>query len=210
MKKWLVVAAVLAAYLPLFAHAQQWVMFVPQERDFRVLLPATPTRTLPRDGSVEYRVTAGPYQFFVFRHERRLLASSAAARADVFRRLASDEQQVRSIGDIDDDPGASEFMYRMGSLLSMHRVFVDATTYYELAVVSHQDDPVPLELVRDFFNSFQRGGVTGFPQFANLPGPETCQARANAFARRLCEYLSCQVPGHERHPACAGIPRFLR
>ena len=210
MKTWLRVAAVLAACLPLFANAQQWVMFVPAERYFRVLLRAAPARAEPREGSVEYRVTAGPYQFFVFRHDRRLLASPVAARADVFRRLTSDEQQVRSVGDIDDDPGASEFMYRMGSLLSMHRVFVDATAYYELAVVSDQDDRVPQKLVRDFFNSFQRSGVRGFPQFANLPGPETCHTRANAFSRRFCEVLSCQAPGHESHPACAGIPRFIR
>ena len=192
------------------AQAQTWTFYVSPERDFRVLLPAPPTRVNTPSGSVEYRADTGAHQYSVFRHDPRRVDNITAARNDIIQRLSADDRSVRNIGHDDTDLAANEFMFRVGSVSTIHRVFYDSGRYYELVVQAGPDDGFSRQTARDFFDSFQMGSAGGFPGFANLPAPDTCQSRGNAYARRFCEYLTCQAAGTENHPACAGVPRLFR
>ena len=80
------------------SHAQNWTFYVSSERDFRVLLPGPPSRTVTTNGSVEYRTDTGSHRYSVFRHDPRRIANAAAARDDILARITSDEQRASNIG----------------------------------------------------------------------------------------------------------------
>lgn len=193
------------------ATAQSWTLYVPPEGDFRVLLPGTPTRVDHRSGSVEYRVDAPQQRYSVFRHDPRRLAGKTA-KADITERLGDSDEYARNTGDDDGDLATNEFTFRIASMMTMHRVITDAGRYYELVVQAPSEDGLSRPLARDFFNSFQLGAGVGsrFPALTGLPGPDTCQARSNAFSRRFCEYLTCLAPSSENHPVCKALPRLFR
>lgn len=210
MKQLLTLIVGVAALFSGGVLAQSFIFYAPPERDFRVLLPGPPTRLNTPSGSVEFRTDTGTYQYSVFRHDPRRISSAAAAREDIVQRISGDDQFARRFGQDDGDLGPNDYVFRVASVWTVHRVVFESGRYYELVVKAGADEGIPRQLARDFFNSFQMGGVSGFPVFANLPAPDSCLARDNAYARRFCEYLTCQVPGYENHPACAGIPRFLK
>ena len=210
MKRRLTLVMCFAALFSSSVLAQTWIFYVSAERDFRVLLPGPPTRVTTSSGSVEYRTDTGSHRYSIFRHDPRRIANAAAARDDIILRITSDEQRASNIGQDDGDLAPNEFMFRVGRLRTIHRVIYESGRYYELVVQAEPDDGISRQVARDFFNSFQMGSVRGFPAFSNLPTPDTCQARSNAYSRRFCEYLTCQAAGTESHFACAGVPRLFR
>jgi len=208
LKQLLTLTMGFAALLSSAVLAQSWIFFAPPERDFRVLFPGSPTRLDTPSGSVEFRTDTGTYQYSVFRHDPRRISSIAAWRDDIVQRSSNDDQYAAEQDDR--DLGPNEFIFRTGMTWTLHRLVLETGRSYELVVKAGPDDGIPRQAARDFFNSFQMRGASGFPVFTNLPAPDSCQARDNAFARRFCEYLTCQAAGYENHPACAGIPRFLK
>jgi len=211
MKKLLLWASALATMFTGVSAAQTMTLYVPPERDFRVLLPAPPQRLDAPQGSVEYRAEAGPgqRQYSVFRHDPRRL-SSADVQNDIITRIASDDQSARRYGQDEGDLVANEFIFRVGGDWTIHKVFVESGRYYELVIKSYADDGVDMAGARDFFASFQMGTASGFPVAANLPGPDSCQSRSNAFSRRFCEYMACLAPGTASHPVCQKLPSLFR
>jgi hypothetical protein len=209
--KMLMAATALALLCSGAAAAQSWTLYVPPEGDFRVLLPGMPARVDHRSGSVEYRVDAPQQRYSVFRHDPRRLAGKTA-KADITERLNDGDQYARNTGDDDGDLAANEFTFRVGTMLTMHRVITDSGRYYELVVQAPSEDGLSRPLARDFFNSFQTGAGVGsiFPALTGLPGPDTCQARSNAFSRRFCEYLTCLAPSNQGHAVCTGLPKLFR
>lgn len=209
MKKQLLWAAALAALFSGVSAAQTMTLYVPPERDFRVLLPASPTREDAPQGSVEYRADAGLRQYSVFRHDPRRL-SGANPQNDIVARITNDDQSARRYGQDEGELTAGEFIFRVGSVWTIHKVIAQSGRYYELVVKSPADDSVDLTGARDFFASFQMGTAAGFPVAANLPGPDSCQSRSNAFTRRFCEYMACLAPGTASHPVCQKMPGLFR
>lgn len=209
MKKLLLWAAALATLFSGVSAAQTMTLYVPPERDFRVLLPAPPQRQDAPLGSVEYRAEAGHLQYSVFRHDPRRL-SGANPENDIIARIAGNDQSARRYGQDEGDLVANEFIFRVGGEWTMHKVIVESGRYYELVVKSPADDGIDNRSARDFFASFQMGTATGFPLAANLPGPDSCQSRSNTFSRRFCEYMACLAPGTASHPVCQGLPSLFR
>lgn len=210
MKTILIWAAGLAILFSGLASAQSWTLYVPPERDFRVLLPGTPARLDQLPDGVEFRIDAGQQQYSIFRHNPRRLAAGASVREDIITRLTNNEQSARSYRA--DDLPDNEFMFRVGGIWTMHRVILEpGRHYYELVVKAAVDERVAEPEARDFFNSFQIGNISA-PNTAliNLPGPDSCQARSSVFSRRFCEYLTCLSPTYQNHPVCKGLPPLLR
>lgn len=161
-------------------------------------------------GSVEFRVEADQRQYSVFRHDPRRVAGGTSVREDIIARLGNNDQSVRNVGQDDADLAPNEFMFRVGGAWTMHRAVVESGRYYELVVKAAPDERVSPQEARDFFNSFQTGGISAAPALSNLPGPDSCQARSSTFSRRFCEYLTCLAPGTENHPVCRALPRLFR
>lgn len=211
MKTLWILAAVLAALLPGTAAAQSWTLYTPAERDFRVLMPAPPMRMDLPSGSVEFRVEADQRQYSVFRHDPRRVAGGTSVREDIIARLGNGDQSVRSYGQDEGDLAPNEFLFRVGGAWTMHRAIVESGRYYELVVKAAPDERISPADARDFFNSFQTGGISAQPAWTTLtrlPGPDSCQARGSTFSRRFCEYLTCLAPGTENHPVCRALPRL--
>lgn len=209
MKTLWILAAMLAASWSGTAAAQSWTLYAPAERDFRVLLPATPMRLDLPSGSVEFRAEADQRQYSVFRHDPRRVAGGTSVREDIIARIGNNDQGVRNVGQEDADLAPNEFMFRVGGAWTMHRAIVESGRYYELVVKAAPDERVSAQEARDFFNSFQSGGISAAPTLSRLPGPDSCQSRGSAFSRRFCEYLTCLAPGTENHPVCRALPRLF-
>jgi hypothetical protein len=209
LKSMLILVAGLTTLFSGLASAQSWTLYVPPERDFRVLLPAPPTRLDASSGSVEFRADGGQQQYSVFRHDPRRLPAGASVRDDIIQRITNNDQSARSYGDGELAP--NEFIFRVGGIWTMHRAIVEPGRYYELVVKAAVDERVSEPEARDFFNSFQTGNIS-VPSLAwkNLPGPDSCQARSSSFSRRFCEYLTCLSPTYQDHPVCKGLPPLLR
>lgn len=204
MKKLLLWVAALAALFSGASAAQTMTLYVPPERDFRVLLPAPPQRVDAPLGSLEYRAEGESRQYSVFRHDTRRL-SGTNPQNDIIARITGDDQSARRYGH-EGDLNSDEFIFRVGGVWTMHKVIVESGRYYELVVKSAADDGVDRNGARDFFASFQMGTATGFPAAVNLPGPDSCQSRSNAFSRRFCEYMACLAAGTASHPVCQKLP----
>lgn len=204
-----IILATLLSLHATFAGAQTWTSYSPPERDFRVLMPTAPSVIDANPGSIEYRSQTESVQFSVFRHDPRKFNASASG---ISERLAGDDRNARNIGQEDSDLREGEFLFRVGSTLSMHKLVSSAGRQYELVLSATSEDGLPRPLARDFFASFQSGGATPgvFTPLSNLPTPDSCKSRGNAFARTFCEYLTCQMPANAGHAACAAIPKLFR
>ena len=213
MKTMRTIAAALMTLLSLAAGAQQtqWTHYVPAEGDFRVLLPAPPQRLPAAQGSVEFRAQVGSLEYSVFRHDPNRLAG-ANIRDNVITRITGSDQNARSFGDGEGELKPNEFHFMVASVWSIHRVITESGRYYELVIRSDSQDAVTLQAARDFFDSFQLGSgiASGFPVLSNLPDPDSCKSRSNAFAQRFCEYLTCLVPANQAHSTCASLPKLFR
>lgn len=211
MKRWLFWMGVIAAGFSTFASAQQWFAYVPPERDFRVLMPSAPARSITREGSVEYKAEANRLEYLVYRHDPRRLADVQSVREDIIKRITRGDETIRGIGENEGDLAPTEFIFKAGGAYTMHRVFTEGGVYYELVVKSTDEDSgVNRQLARDYFSSFNVARGASFASFMAIPAPETCATRSHSIARTICQYVSCMQPANAAHPVCVGLPRLLR
>jgi hypothetical protein len=211
MTRWLVLAILTAAGFAPLTHAQQpWVPFVSFERDFRVLMPSRPERSVTREGSTQYRAESGVLEYFVLRHDPRRLADVQSPREDVIKRLGGSDS-VRGLPGDDGDFGSHEFILRSGGLHSMHHIFTEGGQYYELVVRMRAEDvTLDRELAREYFASFQMARGAAFIGRRPPSTPESCNTRSNSIARSICQYVACLSAANAGHPVCASQPPFLR
>jgi hypothetical protein len=210
MKRWLVMAVLMAAGLVPASHAQQWAPFVSLERDFRVLMPSQPERSVTREGSTQYRAESGALEYYVIRHDPRRLADVHSPREDVIKRLGGSDS-VRGLPGDDGDFGPHEFILRSGGLHSMHHIFTEGGQYYELVVRMRSEDVnLDRELAREYFASFQMARGATFAGRRALTTPDSCITRSNSVARSICQYVACLSATNAGHPLCASQPRLVR
>jgi hypothetical protein len=210
MKRWILVAGLLAAWFAPFAFAQQWAPYVPAERDFRVLMPAAPSRSVTWQGSVEFRAEVGRVEYFVYRHDPRRLADVSGPHEDIIKRITRGDETIRRLGE-DGEMGAGEYMFKAGDVHTMHRVFTERGVYYELVVKATGDDTdVNRQQARDYFASFTVARGAAFVPTMAMPAPESCNTRASGVSRTLCQYVACIPAANAGHPVCTALPRFLR
>ncbi len=208
MTKWPAVLCWLAAgCVSTGALAQQWTVYAPPERDFQVVFPQPPSRASQAEGAVQFSAAAENMEYFVYRRDPRLQPVGNPAR-DIQQRLQrgdGDEQRVQRMSEDEGDPGTAEYIFRIGSKITIHRLFVAPRRYYELVVRSSREDHADARrAARDFFGTFQFAGA-GAARLTATPGlaPDMlCKDRSNAFSRTFCEYRTCFQSGYEKHPYC--------
>jgi|SRR5688572_8995862 hypothetical protein len=196
------------------AQAQNWIVFIPAERDFRVLLPESPSRTTATDGSTVFtaRVERNDYdvRYSVYRLPAgaRLVGNS---RADLQQRLqgrARDEERgVRYVPDETGDARWERHVFRYGKAISVHRLVGHGGRYYELEVFMPRGSPeLAAHTARDFFNSFQPSGLA-LPTMTTVVQhiDSWCKDRTDAFSQAFCRYSVCLHPGYEKYPHCGAL-----
>jgi hypothetical protein len=204
-----------ASLLAAPAFAQNWVAYVPAERDFRVLFPSQPTRSTAGDGSVVYRARfeSGDHMidYAVYRLPatvQRVSDEGQELRLRLQARLG-DDVAVRSVREEDAGPAWERHVFRHRNATSVHRLVGAPGRYYELEVSMPGRGFVAVQTARDFFNSFQASGLR-LPSLALEIGQriETwCQSRTDPFTRAFCEYSVCLQPGFEQNPRCTSLFR---
>ncbi len=212
MRRWTAVLCGLTAVCAsLGATAQSWTLFTPPEQDFRVVFPRAPARTDEAGGAVAFTAKAEGMEYVVYRRDPKRQPIGNAGN-DIRQRLqrdADDERPVQRIGEEGDGPAGAEHAFRLGSRLSIHRVFVAPARYYELVVRAPRDELSDARRAgRDFYGTFQLldAGALAAPAAAPGLAPDVmCQGRSNAFSRKFCEYRTCFQPGYEKHPYCAKL-----
>jgi hypothetical protein len=206
--QWLVLFAAGTAGI---GHAQTWTHFSPPERDFRVIMPATPSHTTSGDGKCSsYTAGVNDRVLAVTRCPLDPAQSETNRRNAVIDRLADGD---RCVNDQSDELGLApgDHLFRVAGQYSAHRFVVQGNRVYELVVRVPSEDGPPRQLANDFFTSFQAGnGTYGIPALATRLTPESCASRGNALARRFCEHLICLVPLNQNHPVCAALPPIVR
>jgi hypothetical protein len=194
------------------AQAQSWIVFVPAERDFRVLLPEPPSRNYLADGSHVFtsRVDREEYDitFSVYRLPARI-SEPVNARAVIEKRVRARRDEERRavvyVRDEEDDGPWERYLFRQGGLISVHRLAGHAGRYYELEVLVPRGSPaMAVRTARDFFNSFQVTGAGLPPAGTIVQRIETwCQGRKDSFSHAFCQYSVCLQPGYEKYPHCS-------
>ena len=203
------------------AQAQSWIVFVPAERDFRVLLPEAPSRSTAVDGSTVFTARMERNDYDVRYSVYRLppgVQLVGDPRADLQQRLqarARDEERgVRYVSDEIADGNWERYIFRYGKAISVHRLVGHGGRYYELEVSMPRGSPeLAVHTARDFFNSFQARGLA-LPPLTTIGQriDAWCQARTDPFSRAFCQYSVCLQPGYEKHAHCsalAGLSHFF-
>jgi hypothetical protein len=218
-----VVLPILILLLSGTAQAQNWIVFVPAERDFRVLLPAVPSRSTAGDGSTVFTARMERNEYDVRYSVYRLPPGAHLVgdpRADLQQRLrarARDEEKGIRYVVRDDDPDTAwdRHVFRHGARgISVHRLVGHGGRYYELEVSMPRGSPeLALHTARDFFNSFQARGFA-LPSLTTMVQriDAWCQSRTDPFSRAFCQYSVCLQPGYEKHAHCsalAGLSHFF-
>jgi len=212
MKKWTRVLCWLAAgCVATVAVAQEWTVYTPPERDFRVVFPQPPTRTTDADGATVFRAAGDDMEYFVYRRDptRQPLGNTGA---DIRRRLAGDADDdpvVQRIGEEDDDPATALHVFRRGGKISVHRIVAAPGRYYELVVRAPRGQLGDARrAARDFYGTFQAQDAGVAAGAAPGLAPDVlCKERTNVFSRVYCEYRACFQPGYENHPYCSTLIR---
>jgi len=199
------------------SYAQNWIVFVPVERDFRALFPAPPERSTEGDGSIAFKANVVDAEYTVEYVVYRLppnVPRVVDARAEIERRLGArignEDVALRYLSEDEGDPGWERYVFRHGQFLSVHRLVENRGRYYELEVAMPRGAaPVAMNTARDFFNSFQMTGVV--PPPFGIAGQQKleawCQNRTDSFSRAFCQYSVCLQPGYENYPHCATLFR---
>lgn len=196
-------------------HAQNWVVFVPAERDFRVLFPGPPVRSTEADGSIAFKAQVERNEYDVNYVVYRLpsgIRPIGDARSVIEQRLRArvdEERGLRYVNEQDDDPGWDRHVFRHGPrAISVHRLVEHRGRYYELQVAMPRGSPqLAIHTARDFFNSFQITGVT-LPAFGVAAGQRLeawCQNRTDGFSSAFCRYSVCLQSGYEKYPHCTAL-----
>jgi hypothetical protein len=195
-------------------HAQNWIVFVPAERDFRVLLPEPPSRLSLPDGSTRFTSRVERNDYDVSYSVYRLPPGTPLTgdvRGDIQGRIQArsrdEERAARYIADEDPDRSWERYIFRQGKSISVHRLVGHGGRYFELEVsMPRGSADLAVHTARDFFNSFQ---VTGM----SLPVLTTivqridtwCKDRTDPFSQTFCRYSVCLQPGSEKYPHCATL-----
>jgi hypothetical protein len=202
-----------AALLAQPAFAQKWVVYSPPERDFRVLFPSEPVQSAESDGAVAFRaqqeIEEDRIVYVVFRLPASVQRTGDEA-LDIQKlllgRLGGDPPRRMRDEEAPADFQGHLFEYRRS--LSVNRIVGAAGRYYHLEVLMpRKRAPQGMQTARDFFASFQAGGVgvpgimAGFTQQIDA----WCQNRKDVFTRTFCEYSVCLQPGFAQNPKCAGL-----
>lgn len=197
-----------------YGYAQNWVAFVPPERDFRVLFPAAPVRSIAADGTIVFKATFENDDNSVDYVVHRLpsgVRQISDAQSEIRRRLEKrvhDDAGVQLIQDSDYGPDWGRHIFRHRRAISIHRLAGNPGRYYELEVILPRGRAdVAIHTARDFFDSFQ---MTGFSVPASGIALEQrlqnwCQTRNDPFSRAFCEYSVCIQPDYEKHPHCKAL-----
>ena len=199
---------------PATAHAQNWIVFIPAERDFRVLLPEPPSRSTAPDGSTVFsaRVERNKYdvRYSVYRlppGARLVGVPQTDLQQRVQARVHNEERGVRYVQEDGGEPGWERYVFQEGKAISIHRLVGRAGRYYELEVAmprgSHE---LAVHTARDFFNSFQPRGVA-LPSATSVVQEidAWCKNRTDAFSQAFCRYSVCLQPGYEKYPHCTAV-----
>jgi len=202
------------------ADAQNWIVFVPAERDFRVLFPEVPSRTSLSDGSTVFaaRIERNDYDivFSVYRLPPGMRLRGDA-RSEIQHRLQvrgrDEERSVRYVADDDSDTSWERHVFRQGKAISVHRLVGHGGRYFELEVRLPRGSPeLAVHTARDFFNSLQITGA-GLTLTTLVQRVDAwCQGRTDALSRAFCQYSVCLQPGYEKHAHCsalAGLSHFF-
>lgn len=194
------------------AHAQNWIVFIPAERDFRVLFPEPPARRTAPDGSTVYRARIERNDYEIAFSVYRLALDARLpgdARSEIQQRLQArnEDRTIRYVPDEDPDRGWERHVFRQGSTFSVHRLVRHRGRYFELEVSLPRGSPeLAVHTARDFFNSFQVTGA-GLPPIGTVVQRiETwCQGRKDSFSQAFCQYSVCLQPGYEKYPHCSAL-----
>jgi hypothetical protein len=196
------------------AVAQKWVVYTPPERDFRVLFPSEPTQGPTRDGAVAFRSQQesgdGHIEYVVYRLPASVKRTGNEAQdiEALLKARLGDDVPVRPIREEDTAADYQRYAFEYRRSVSVHRLAGAPGRYYHLEVMMpHGRSVIALQTARDFFASFQAGGVSvpgilaGFTQKVE----SWCQGRTDSFTRMFCEYSVCLQPGFETNPRCTGL-----
>ena len=196
------------------AHGQNWIVFVPAERDFRVLLPEAPSRATTVDGSTVFTARMERNEYDVRYSVYRLPVGARLVgnpRADLQQRLQArardEERAVRYVPNEDGDASWERHVFRYGKAVSVHRLIGQGGRYYELEVAMPRGAPeLAVQTARDFFNSFQPSGFALPSVTSVVQQIDTwCKDRTHAFSQAFCQYSVCLQPGYEKYPHCAAL-----
>lgn len=197
-------------------YAQNWIVFVPAERDFRVLFPSPPDRFTAGDGSIAFKTSVEHDGYNANYVVYRLPANVRYiddARAEIQKRIVErvgDDRGVRYANEDDGDSGWERHVFRYGPIVSIHRLVGHRGRYYELEVSGPRGvAPLAMNTARDFFNSFHMSGVT-LPGLGIAVGQRLeawCQNRTDPFSHAFCRYSVCLREDHGQYPHCAALYR---
>lgn len=195
-------------------YAQSWIAFVPLERDFRVLFPNPPQRTVEADGSVVFKSvfengdTASAYVVYRLPSSFR---TGMNARGTIQQRLQArlrDDDNLRYPREENDGPEWERHVFRYRNSVSVHRLVENRGRYYELEVILPRENiQATMHTARDFFDSFQMTGIS-LPSVGIAIGQRLevwCRNRSDPFSRAFCEYSVCLQPGHDNYPHCRAL-----
>jgi hypothetical protein len=196
------------------APAQNWIVFIPAERDFRVLLPEVPSQSTAVDGSTVFTAQMERNDNYVRYSVYRLPPGAQLvgdARVDLQQRLQArvhdEERGVRYVNDEIADGNWERYIFRYGKAISVHRLVGHGGRYYELEVSMPRGSPeLAVHTARDFFNSFHARGLALPPLARTAQRIDAwCQSRTDPFSRAFCQYSVCLQPGQEKYPHCSAL-----
>jgi len=216
MRLYCALLLLIANLLPAAVHAQNWVAFVPLERDFRVLFPEPPQRTVESDGTAVFKSAHGNEGNSAVYAVHRLphtFRPDMNARGTIEQRLQKrirDDDNLRYPREENDGPEWDRHVFRYRHFVSVHRLVENRGRYYELEVILPREKAqVAMHTARDFFESFQMTGIplatAGIAIGQRLDA--WCQNRTDPFSRAFCEYSAFLRPGHDKYPHCISVFR---
>jgi hypothetical protein len=156
-----------AALLGHPALAQNFVVYSPPERDFRVLFPSNPVQAPERDGAVAFRAQQDAGEGAIEYVVRRLPATvqrTGSEEHDIQKLLVARLEGDGRVGRMRDEDLAAEwprhvFEYRRS--ISVNRLVTAGSRSYHLEVLMPRNlMHRGMQTARDFFASFQASGVT--------------------------------------------------
>ena len=207
MIRWALVSFWLACWASTVAVAQKWTVYTPPEKDFQVVFPQPPARTVGEEGAIAFKARDQDMEFPVYRRDPRRdpVGNPVIAIERRLQQEHGDDRPVVRMSEEDGYPESEGHFFRVTNMMSVHRVFAAPDRYYELVVRSEREHFVEARrTAREFFGSFRATGV-GAAAGAATPGiaPDVlCKGRSNAFSRTFCEYRTCLQSGYEKHPYC--------
>jgi hypothetical protein len=203
-----------AALLGAPAAAQNWVVYTPQERDFRVLFPSQPARLPGNDGTVAFRAQAESgdrtLQYTVYRlpTSLRRVGDEAQDIEKLLQARLGDSVPVRRVREEEPANDWQRYVFEYSRSISVNRLVGSGGRYYQLEVlIPGRTGSAGIQTARDFFASFQASGISipGLVSGLSQGFDSWCQGRTDPFTRAFCEYSVCLQAAFEQDPRCAAL-----